>query len=111
MSDIGPLLSPIALDKRQYELVLLLRPGPLHELRVEYFLPPMQALHVGAPIKALCDLLPILAIVSLNGPSELLVLLRRPVALIGAVLVLGRPGLVDAGVVLLALDNFQPRLL
>lgn len=31
----------------------LLRPGALHELRIEHFLPPVEALHVCSPLEEL----------------------------------------------------------
>ena len=74
---------------------------------IEHFLPAMQALHIGTPSQALGNLFPIFAIVALHSPGELLVLLRRPVALVGSVLVLGGASFVNTWVMLLALDNFQ----
>ena len=54
----------------------------------------MQALDVCATRQALGNLLPVLAMELLNCLCELLVLFRRPMALIGSVLVLCRSSLV-----------------
>lgn len=67
----------------------------------------MQALHISTPSQALGNLLPILAIVALHSPGELLVLLGCPVAFVGAVLVLRGASFVNTWVMLLALNNFQ----
>ena len=58
----------------------------------------MKALHVCATRQTLSNLLPVLTVELLDGLGELLVLLRRPVALIRTVLVLCWPSLVDIGV-------------
>lgn len=65
----------------------------------------MKALDISAPNKTLSNLLPILTVIFLDSFSQLLVLFGRPVSLVCAILVLGRPRLVDGGVCVLASDD------
>ena len=65
----------------------------------------MEALDVGAPRQTLRNLLPVLAVELQHRLGQLLVLLRRPVSLVRAVLVLGRPRFVDCRVRCLACDD------
>ena len=72
------------LDSLSKFFVFLRSPGSLEafdKLWVESFVPPVEALHVGAAGDALGDLLPVLAAVLLHSSCEHIVLLLSPVAL------------------------------
>ena len=105
MRNVGPLLGTVPLHQRQHELVLILRPGALDELRIQHFLPTMEALDVSAALQTLRNLLPVLAIVLSNGAGQLFIFLWRPVALVRPILILCRTRFVDAWVIILPSDD------
>lgn len=53
LRDLCPFLRSALLDEVQNEAILLLRPRALNQVRIEHFLPPMQALHIGPPRETL----------------------------------------------------------
>ena len=53
----------------------------LDDPRLQNFLPPVEALDVGAPYEIVGDALPVLAVVRHDRAFQELVLFRRPVAL------------------------------
>ena len=67
----------------------------------------MQALYIGPSREALCNFLPILTVELGDRPRQLLILFGCPVTLVCAILVLGRPSLVDVGVLLLAANDLS----
>mmetsp|Transcript_3158 Transcript_3158/g.9795 ORF Transcript_3158/g.9795 Transcript_3158/m.9795 type:complete len:215 (-) Transcript_3158:225-869(-) len=77
----APLLGAMLQHQAQDLVVLLLRPRPLDEVRVEHLLPAVQALNIGAVGEEFGDLFPVLARVDLDGAAQHVVLLRRPAAL------------------------------
>ena len=102
MGDVGPFHGTRGLHQGQDQLVLFAAPRSLHQRRVEHFLPPVETLDIRTASQTLGDLLPVLAMELLHGFGQLLVFLRRPVALIRPVLVLCRASLIDVGVFTLA---------
>lgn len=105
MGDMGPFLSAIRLNQREHQLVFVLGPGTLHQLRVKHLLPTVEALDISAPLEALRNLLPVLTVVFLDSLRQLLVLFGCPVALVSAILVLGGPSLVNGRVGVLTSDD------
>ena len=59
LGNLCPLFGSSLLDKLDDQLVLELSPRALDELRVEYFLPSVQTLYVGASFELARDLLPL----------------------------------------------------
>ena len=53
-------------------------PWPFDQVRIQYLLPPVQTLRIGAPIKVLGDAHPVLAIVFLHSMAEQSVLSSTP---------------------------------
>ena len=101
---VCPFLGSISLHEGEYELVFFFGPGAFNELRVENFLPSMEALYICPAVKALGNLLPVFTVVFLDCTCQLLVFEGRPVALIFATLVLCGSGFIDAWVVFLSRD-------
>ena len=68
LRDERPVLRPVVPDHLLHQLVLILRPGPLHQARVQHLLPAVQALHVGAVAEKACDLLPVARLLTTKLP-------------------------------------------
>ncbi len=99
VGDISPLLSPLPLHKYKYKHVLFFGPGAFHEVRIQNFLPSMEALDISAAWQLLSYFLPVLAIESGHGSLEQVVLSSSPVALVLTILVFSRACLVDVWIV------------
>ena len=82
MRNVGPLLGTVPLHQRQHELVLILGPGALDELRIQHFLPTMEALDVSAALQTLRNLLPVLGSILVDQLSQLFVLFFIPVSFV-----------------------------
>lgn len=77
--NLGPrLLLALRLEEHKQLVVFLLRPHTLDETGLEHLLPPLEALHMVASFNALCDGLPVRALVLVYSLAELLVLLGSP---------------------------------
>ena len=80
LSNLCPLLRAEQLHKLEDKAILFLGPRALHEVRVQHFLPAVEALDVCAPRKELSYPFPVLSIVFCNRLSQLQVFFLRPVA-------------------------------
>ena len=97
--------------QRQDYPVLGGAPRTLDQLRIEHFLPAMQALHVGAAEgETSRDFFPVACLVLFDSGDEFAILGARPVTLARPVLILGHSRLVDAWVGSLVLDDRGPGL-
>ena len=106
LSDVSPLLRALLSHKSEHERVLLFAPWPLDKLWVEHFLPPVKALNISPPLEAHGDSLPVAAFVLFDSIGQQLVLLPSPVALVGSILVLCGPRLVDRRILKLSLTDY-----
>jgi hypothetical protein len=76
---MAPIFCSVFLDVFRQFLILLLAPRALYHGRVENFLPPVQALHVGSLIEERCDALPISRAKLLNQFGQFVIFLGIPV--------------------------------
>ena len=108
-SNRRPVLGLLLGDELQDELIFSLGPRAFDKVRIEDFLPSVEALYVGPSSKRLSHFLPVLATLLLDGLGEHDVFCLGPVALAGAILVFGRPYFVP--LVSHSLFNYSLKLL
>lgn len=77
-------------DELEDELIFILGPGAFDKIRIEDFLPPVEALYVGPSSERLRHFLPVLATLLLDSLCEHDIFSLGPVALAGSILVFGR---------------------
>ena len=53
LSNLGPFLGTILLDKMQHHSIFFFSPGAFDQVRVENLLPPVETLNVGSAWEAL----------------------------------------------------------
>lgn len=70
----APVPRPVLLDHFYNYIILVFGPGPFDQIRVQHFLPPMQALHVRPVPQIRCNTLPVLRSVLLHQLPQLFIL-------------------------------------
>ena len=101
----SPFLRSLFLDQSQNKSIFLNTPRSLHKVRIQDFLPPMQALNISASIEAFGNLLPVSAPVLLHSYGQLLVFFSCPVAFVSSILVFCRPSFVEVWILSLTSDD------